>query len=123
MFLVAPLAIGGGEDGWVKSVKMQQMELGEPDASGRRRPVPVEGGESEIEADIVIMSIGTMANPLLTSTCPDLKLNKWGNIEVDDNQMTSLRGCLPVAILSAVAPPSFWPWVTARTQPMPSTAI
>ncbi len=92
MFLVAPLAIGGGEDGWVNSVKMQQMELGEPDASGRRRPVPVEGGESEIEADIVIMSIGTRANPLLTSTCPDLKLNKWGNIEVDDNQMTSLPG-------------------------------
>ncbi len=92
MFLVSPLAIGGTEDGWVKSVKMQQMELGEPDESGRRRPVPVEGGEIEIEADIVIMSIGTMANPLLTSTCPDLKLNKWGNIEADENQMTSIPG-------------------------------
>ncbi len=92
MFLVAPLAIGGGEDGWVKSVKLQQMELGEPDESGRRRPVAIEGGEIELEADIVIMSIGTTANPLLTSTCPDLKLNKWGNIIADENQMTSMPG-------------------------------
>ena len=71
---------------------MQQMELGEPDDSGRRRPVPVENGEIELEADIVIMSIGTTANPLLTSTCPDLKLNKWGNIEADEKQMTSMPG-------------------------------
>jgi len=92
MFLAAPLSIGGSEDGWVKSVRMQQMELGEPDESGRRRPVPIAGGEIEIDADIVIMAIGTRSNPLLTSTCPELKLNKWGNIEVDEKQMTSIPG-------------------------------
>lgn len=92
MFLVAPLAIGGTEDGWVDNVTLQKMELGEPDASGRRRPVAVDGSEFTIDADIVIMSIGTTSNPLLTSTCPDLKLNKWGNIVVDDNQMSSIKG-------------------------------
>lgn len=92
MFLVGPLEICGTDDGWVDSVKLQKMELGEPDASGRRRPVAIEGAIVEEDADIVIMSIGTTANPLLTSTCPDLKLNKWGNIEVDDKQMSSIPG-------------------------------
>jgi glutamate synthase (NADPH/NADH) small chain len=92
MFLVSPLEIIGTDDGWVDQVKLQQMELGEPDESGRRRPVPVENGEMTVEADIVIMSIGTTANPLLTSTAPDLKLNKWGNIVVDENQMSSIPG-------------------------------
>lgn len=92
MFLVAPLAIGGTTDGWVDNVTLQKMELGEPDASDRRRPVAVEGSEFTIDADIVIMSIGTTSNPLLTSTCPDLKLNKWGNIVVDENQMSSIKG-------------------------------
>jgi len=71
---------------------MQRMELGEPDASGRRRPVPIEGDEFELPADVAIVAIGTRANPLLTSTCPDLTLNKWGNIETDDNQMTNIPG-------------------------------
>ncbi len=92
MFLVSPLEIIGSEDGWVDQVKLQQMELGEPDESGRRRPVPIENGEVTVEADIVIMSIGTTANPLLTSTAPDMKLNKWGNIIVDENQMSTIPG-------------------------------
>lgn len=92
MFMVGPLEIGGTDDGWVDNVKLQKMELGEPDASGRRRPVPIEGGIFEEEADIVIMSIGTTSNPLLTSTCPDLELNKWGNIVVDDSKMSSMPG-------------------------------
>lgn len=92
MFLVSPLEIIGAEDGWVDQVKLQKMELGEPDQSGRRRPVPVENGELTVEADIVIMSIGTTANPLLTSTCPEMELNKWGNIVVDDNQMSTIPG-------------------------------
>lgn len=91
-FLVSPLEIIGGDDGWVDQVKLQQMKLGEPDSSGRRRPVPIEGGETVMEADIIIMSIGTTANPLLTSTAPDLQLNKWGNIIVDENQMSSIPG-------------------------------
>ncbi len=92
MFLVAPLEVLGDEKGWVRGVRLKRMELGPPDASGRRRPVPVEGSEFELEAEIVIVAIGTMANPLLTATCPELKLNKWGNIEADAEQMTSLPG-------------------------------
>ena len=92
MLLVSPLEIFGGDDGWVKSVRLQRMELGEPDASGRRRPVPIAGSEFVLEADILVVAIGTRANPLLTAACPELKLNKWGNIETDENQMTSIPG-------------------------------
>ena len=60
------------------------MELGEPDASGRRRPVPREGSEFEIELDTVIMSLGTRSNPILSQTTPDLKVNKWGYIVTDE---------------------------------------
>jgi glutamate synthase (NADPH/NADH) small chain len=91
-FLVGPLEILGDEKGWVRAVRMQRMELGEPDKSGRRRPVPVAGSEYELPADLAIMAVGTRANPLLTATCPELKLNKWGNIEVDEKHMTSIPG-------------------------------
>jgi glutamate synthase (NADPH/NADH) small chain len=92
MFLVNPLELLGDEQGWVRAVRMQRMELGEPDASGRRRPVPIKGSEFQLPCDIAIVAIGTRANPLLTATCPDLRLNKWGNIEVDEHQMTSIPG-------------------------------
>ena len=92
MFLVSPLEILGGDDGWVRAIRMQRMELGEPDASGRRRPVPIAGDTFELPADIAVVAIGTRANPLLTATCPELKLNKWGNIETDENHMTSMPG-------------------------------
>ncbi|MCD6303840.1 MAG: FAD-dependent oxidoreductase, partial [Planctomycetes bacterium] len=92
MLLVAPVEILGDDDGWVRGVRLQRMELGEPDSSGRRRPVPIAGSEFELPADIVVVAIGTRANPLLTSTCPELKLNDWGNIVVDDRQMTSIPG-------------------------------
>ncbi len=93
MFLVAPLEILGDDMGWVRGVRLQKMELGEPDKSGRRRPVPVAGSEFELPADIIVVAVGTEANPLLTKTCPDLKLNKWGNIEVDEaTKMTSIPG-------------------------------
>ena len=68
------------------------MELGEPDDSGRRRPVPVPGSEFDIPCQVFIEAIGTRANPLLTQTTPDLKVNKWGYLEVDDNNMTSIPG-------------------------------
>jgi glutamate synthase (NADPH/NADH) small chain len=68
------------------------MKLGAPDASGRARPVPISGSESVLPCDVVVVAIGTRANPLLTATCPDLKLNKQGNIVVDENGMTSLPG-------------------------------
>ena len=93
MFLVAPLEILGDEKGWVRGVRLQRMELGAPDASGRRRPVPVAGSEFELPADIAIVAVGTGANPLLTATCPQLKLNKWGNVEIDEKtRMTSMPG-------------------------------
>lgn len=90
--LVAPLQVLGNEQGWVTGLQCQRMELGEPDASGRRRPVPVAGSEFIIPCDVVIVAIGTLANPLLTATAPTLKLNKWGNIEVDAHGQTSLPG-------------------------------
>jgi glutamate synthase (NADPH/NADH) small chain len=68
------------------------MQLGEPDASGRARPVVIPGSEFVVPCDVVVVAIGSRANPLLTSTCPELKLNKWGNIIVDAQGMTSLPG-------------------------------
>jgi glutamate synthase (NADPH/NADH) small chain len=90
--LVAPLEVIGNAQKWVSGLKCQRMELGEPDASGRRSPSPIPGSEFVLECDVVVVAIGTRANPLLTATCPDLKLNRWGNIEVDDNGMTSIPG-------------------------------
>lgn len=92
VMLTAPLAVLGDEQGWVRALGCQAMELGEPDASGRRRPVPVAGSEFELPADVVINALGTRANPLLTATQPDLKLNRWGNIESDAQGATSLPG-------------------------------
>ena len=90
--LVAPLEVIGDEKRWVTGLKCNRMELGEPDASGRRRPQVIPGSEFVLDCDVVVVAIGTKANPLLTQTCPDLKLNKWGNIETDENGMTSIPG-------------------------------
>lgn len=90
--LTAPLEVIGDDKNWVKGLKCQRMELGEPDASGRRRPIPIAGSEFVIPCDVVVVAIGTRANPLLTATCPELKLNKKGNIEVDEHGMTSIPG-------------------------------
>ncbi|MFA5193195.1 MAG: NADPH-dependent glutamate synthase [Verrucomicrobiia bacterium] len=91
-FLVAPVEIIGNDRRWVTGLKCLRMQLGEPDASGRRSPVPIPGSEFVVECDVVVVAIGSRANPLLTSTCPDLKLNRNGNIAVDANGMTSLPG-------------------------------
>jgi len=90
--LTNPVEILGDQDGWVRGIRCVQMELGEPDDSGRRRPIPIDGSEFDIPCQIVIEAIGTRANPLLTQTTPDLKVNKWGYIEVDENSMTSKPG-------------------------------
>ena len=68
------------------------MKLGEPDSSGRARPIPMEGSEFRIKTDLSIISIGSNSNPLLTSTYPQIKLNKWGNIIIDENGKTSVDG-------------------------------
>ncbi|HET9682386.1 MAG TPA: NADPH-dependent glutamate synthase [Candidatus Limnocylindrales bacterium] len=91
-YLVAPVEVIGDENRWVKAVRCIRMELGEPDASGRRRPVPVEGSEFEIECDMLVVAIGTRSNPLLTQTAPDLEVNQWGYITTDDQGMTSMPG-------------------------------
>jgi glutamate synthase (NADPH/NADH) small chain len=91
-FLVAPVEVIGDEKKWVTGLKCIRMKLGEPDASGRARPEKIPGSEFVIPCDVVVVAVGTRANPLLTATCPDLKLNKYGNIVVDDNLMTSLPG-------------------------------
>lgn len=90
--LCNPVRILGTEDGWVRGVECVRMELGEPDESGRRRPVPVKGSEFIIDCDVVVEALGAGANPLLTSATPDLKLNRWGYIVVDENGMTSKPG-------------------------------
>ncbi len=84
MLLTNPVRILGDEKGWVKAMECIRMALGEPDSSGRRRPVPVEGSEHMLTVDMVIMAIGQGANPLLTSTTPDIETNKWGNIIADE---------------------------------------
>ena len=68
------------------------MELGAPDDSGRRRPVPIPGSEHDVECDVFVVAVGTRANPLLTATAPDMKLNRWGYIEADENGQTSIPG-------------------------------
>lgn len=78
-----PVQIIGNQEGWVEAIEVIRMELGEPDESGRRRPIPVEGSESRIPVDVVIVAIGTKANPLLTRSTKGLELNKWGNIVAD----------------------------------------
>jgi glutamate synthase (NADPH/NADH) small chain len=81
--LAAPLEIKGNEAGWAVGLHCQQMELGEPDDSGRRRPIPVEGETFDVECDTAIVAIGNAANPLVPSTTKALETNKWGNIVAD----------------------------------------
>jgi len=90
--LTNPVRVLGNEEGWVKGVECQRQRLGEPDKSGRRRPEPIEGSNFVVECDLFIEAIGTKANPLISQTTPDLKVNKWGYIEVDANGMTSKPG-------------------------------
>ncbi|MBC7075101.1 MAG: NADPH-dependent glutamate synthase [Syntrophomonadaceae bacterium] len=91
--LTSPVAILGDENGWVKSMVCQQFELGEPDESGRRKPVPIQGSEYEMEVDTVIMAIGQGPNPLVPQTTPDLEINAKGNIIADDRTCeTSKKG-------------------------------
>jgi glutamate synthase (NADPH/NADH) small chain len=93
MTLRNPVRLIGDENGWVKQMEVIEMELGEPDASGRRRPVPKEGSEYKIDVDVVVPSIGQGPNPLLTTQTPDLELNKWGNIVADEETgRTSKKG-------------------------------
>lgn len=83
--LTAPTRILGNDKGWVSGMECESMELGEPDASGRRRPVPIRGSEFVMGVDTVIVAIGTSPNPLVPRTTPDLQVGKHGNIVADLN--------------------------------------
>ena len=91
-WLTNPVEVLGDEDGWVTGLKCVRMELGEPDDSGRARPVPIEGSEFVIPVDNVVLSIGNKPNPLLLQTTEGLQSNKWGCLVVEDETaQTSLR--------------------------------
>lgn len=81
--LTAPTRFFGDDNGWVTGFECIKMELGEPDESGRRRPIPIKGSEFQLECDLAVVAIGTGANPLLTTTTPGLELNKRGYIIAD----------------------------------------
>jgi len=92
-FLTNPLEILGNDQGWVAGARCQEMALGEPDSSGRRRPVAVEGSEFDIELDCVIMALGTSPNPLIKSTTEGLETERWGGIIVNEETgLTSRQG-------------------------------
>lgn len=90
-FLCNPIAFTGDDRGWLKTMRLIQMELGEPDASGRRRPVPIAGSEYEVPVDLVIVAIGNGSNPILQRTTDDLEFNRWGNIVVDEGTMETSK--------------------------------
>jgi len=91
--LTNPLRFLGNDEAWVTEIECQRMELGEPDSSGRRRPVPLKGSEFRLSVDTVVMSIGNGANPLVPATTPGLDTNKWGNILADqETGKTSKKG-------------------------------
>jgi glutamate synthase (NADPH/NADH) small chain len=83
VLLTNPTRFFGDENGRLVGMECLKMELGEPDASGRRRPVPIEGSEYRMDCDLVVVSVGAKANPLLTNATPDIGLNPWGNIVAD----------------------------------------
>jgi len=92
-FLVNPVEFLGDENGRVCGMKLLRMELGEPDESGRRRPIPIEGSEFQYDCDTVVIAIGQGPNPLAISALKGLKLNKWGYIEADmETAKTSMKG-------------------------------
>jgi len=89
--LTSPIRIIDSGEGWVKAIECIRMELGEPDASGRRRPLPIEGSEFNIECDVVIMAIGTNANPLVPQSTSNLELNKRGYIVASEETGATSR--------------------------------
>ncbi len=90
--LTAPEEVLADDERWVTGLRCSKMELGEPDASGRRRPIKIKGSEHVIDCDLVVVAIGTRANPLLTGSAPELKVNEYGYMITDEFGMTSMPG-------------------------------
>jgi glutamate synthase (NADPH/NADH) small chain len=92
-FLTTPIRFSGNPDGWVTQMECLKMKLGEPDKSGRRRPIPIDGSNFTMEVDTVVVAIGNSSHPLVPQTTPGLELNKWGNIIADpETGQTSRKG-------------------------------
>jgi glutamate synthase (NADPH/NADH) small chain len=93
VYLAAPIAFRAGDDGHIKEVVVQRMELGEPDDSGRRRPVPIEGSEYTVQSDVAVLALGYWPDPLLGEHEPELETHDWGLITADpDTCETNLPG-------------------------------
>ena len=90
-FLNNPAAIKADENGWVSSMEIIKQELGEPDASGRRSPQPIEGSNYDLDVDTVIIAIGQSPNPLIRHTTPGLDTQKWGGIIVNEETMETSK--------------------------------
>jgi len=90
--LTNPTRFIGDEKGWVKQMECIKMELGPPDESGRRRPIPIKGSEFLMDVDTVIIAIGRTPNPIIQRTTEGLAVTKWGTIVTDENGKTSLEG-------------------------------
>ena len=90
--LCNPVEIFADENDDVNKIRCIQMELGEPDASGRRRPIEVPGSEFDLDVDCVIMSLGTSPNPLIKDTTPDMEFNRKGGIVVGEKMQTNIPG-------------------------------
>ncbi len=90
--LTNPVRVLEREGGWVRAIECVEMELGEPDSSGRRSPVVKQGSNFEVECDVVIMALGTSPNPLIASTTSGLETNRWGCVVADDNGATTRKG-------------------------------
>jgi len=92
MLLTNPTRILGDQNSWVRGIECQRMELGEPDDSGRRRPVAVKGSEFVIAIQTLVEAIGQKPNPIIQSTTPGLDTSKRGTVLTDDRQATSRQG-------------------------------
>ncbi len=90
-FLTTPTKFIGNEDGWLTGMECIRMELGEPDDSGRRRPIPIEGSEFHMPVDVVVIAFGTNANPIIRQTTPGLECNDWGYIVADEDTCSTSR--------------------------------
>jgi len=91
VFLAQPVEFIGDESGWVKKVKCVRMKLGEPDETGRRRPIPIPGSELLVDVDTVVIAIGARVNPLIQRTCPGLEVRRDGTIVTDERGRTSIK--------------------------------
>ena len=83
-FLTNPIEMYGDDKGWVRGMRCIRMKLGEPDASGRRRPLPIEGSEFDMDVDMVVMALGTRPNPMVFTEAGGLERTKWGTVVADE---------------------------------------